>query len=112
MSEFACLQCEKKFDGVAEAIEHIRKPKCSSLDIRRPSSLYDCDSHGNEWYCFECSTNLKDHRSFKSSEAMRQHLSDVHRHCFSMVELTSDVWADNDYDDDYWYTVKLNAKEF
>ena len=96
MSECVCVTCQKTFDGVADAIEHIRK--CSSgMDIRRPGALYDEDSHGNMWYCFSCSKGHKDHRSFQTNEAMRQHLSDVHRHAFNMVELLPDSFFDYDY---------------
>jgi len=49
------------FYDLDDAVEHVRK--CHH-NIRRPAAL------GCYWYCFECDTEWKDHRSYGSSEAM------------------------------------------
>ena len=73
-----CSFCSEKFCDLENAIEHVRKCSNHSLDIRRPGAVGDSDSHGHVWYCFECETDWKDHRSYNSSEAMYQHLIDCH----------------------------------
>jgi hypothetical protein len=63
-----------------KVVESLRKIGVSmnSLDIRRPSRVGEYDAHGNMWYCFCCDTFVKDHRSFKSSRAMLDHLKSKH----------------------------------
>ena len=71
-----CSWCCNEFDDLDEAIEHLRK--CHHWDIRRPHAIGESDSHGHCWYCFSCCTNWKDHRSYSSSQGMRQHLNSCH----------------------------------
>ena len=72
----SCYYCATEFDLLEDAIEHVRKHHFSG--IRRPGAIGNKDSHGHIWYCFDCDTGLKDHRSFDSDEAMLAHLNDVH----------------------------------
>lgn len=62
-----------------EIVEHIRK-KHSFTGIRRPHAVGVPDSHNHIWYCFDCETDLKYHRSFDTHWAMLQHLRDLHSH--------------------------------
>jgi hypothetical protein len=36
------------------------------------------DKHGHEWYCFQCCTETKNHKSFDSTDSMMKHLNDKH----------------------------------
>lgn len=74
--------------GLAEVIEHLRTRHRLSF-IRRPDSLGLSDSHGNFWYCFDCETAIKDHRSFRSDKAMWDHLCD--RHDYQVDNITPQV---------------------
>jgi hypothetical protein len=73
-----CNNCANEFDDLGDAIEHIRKVHVFNK-IGRPGAAGCSDSHGNQWYCFDCETALKDHTSFKSDEAMLQHLTACHK---------------------------------
>ena len=89
-----CPWCRLEFDDLDDAIEHVRKEH-GHVDIRRPGPAGILDSHGHQWYCFEYSTDFKDHRSYKSSEAMLHHLKDDCHRC-------GVVRADSIEDNSYW----------
>ena len=72
----SCWNCANIFDDLADAIEHIRK--YHGINIGRPGAVGCSDSHGHQWFCFDCETAFKDHRSFNSDRAMLQHLTDCH----------------------------------
>jgi hypothetical protein len=55
-----------------QMIEHLRKKHGMKSAIRPAANGRDC--FGHEWYCFECSKGVKDHRSFNSDEATMQHI--------------------------------------
>merc|ERR1711934_277485 len=77
-----CDEHGKEIDEMGEAIEHLRVKHVSF--IRRPGRLGKTDTHGHYWYCFECGSGQKDHRSFNSDEAMWSHLKD--RHSYTMFK--------------------------
>jgi hypothetical protein len=72
-----CSDRANEFDDLGDAIEHIRKHH-DIHSIGRPGAVGCSDSHGHQWYCFDCETAVKDHRSFNSDEAMLQHLTACH----------------------------------
>ena len=79
-----CSDCGLTFVDLGDAIEHVRKNHF--IDIRRPGAVGHQDSHGHVWYCFQCETWPKDHRSFGSNEAMLQHMQSCHGGVISLVE--------------------------
>ena len=84
-------KCKEVFDDWDDAVEHVRK--CHH-NISRPAALGCYDSHGHCWYCFECETDWKDHRSYGSSKAMLHHLIDCHG-CGTFIRFK----PENIYDD-------------
>lgn len=79
-ASLTCYEHGKDFASMGQAIDHIRAKHASF--IRRPGRLGETDTHGHYWYCFDCETALKDHRSFDSDEAMWRHLE--HSHSYVM----------------------------
>ena len=75
MQALKCTQHGEDFD-VRGAIEHIRRLHASFIE--RPKRPGEFDAHGHMWYCFECDTINKDHRSFNSDNAMWTHLRRNH----------------------------------
>jgi hypothetical protein len=73
-----CYEHDKEITDMMQAIEHLRAKHVDF--IKRPGRLGQMDAHGHCWYCFDCGTELKDHRSFDSDEAMWGHLKSKHRH--------------------------------
>lgn len=78
-----CLLCEKEIqymtdDADAYYIDHLRKCKGCEVDIRRPAAVGVADSHGWTWYCFNCVTSDKNHKSFSTSKGLASHLETVH----------------------------------
>ncbi|CVL09239.1 uncharacterized protein FMAN_14324 [Fusarium mangiferae] len=71
-----CYEHGKEIADVGQAIEHLRAKHVGF--IRRPGRLGQMDAHGHYWYCFDCRTELKDHRSFDSDEAIWSHLKSRH----------------------------------
>eukprot|EP01083_Nonionella_stella_P205404 748015_1 len=62
--------------ALGDIIETMRKSRRSM--IRGPGNLRIPDNHGHIWYCFECETPMKNHRSFNSHEAMYAHIQSKH----------------------------------
>jgi hypothetical protein len=64
--------------SLGEVIDHLRAKHKLSF-IQRPQGLGVSDSHGNMWYCFHCWDKTgKDHKSFRSDQAMWDHLNAKH----------------------------------
>jgi hypothetical protein len=72
----ACDEHDIEISDLGQAIEHIRAKHVSF--IRRPGRLGQMDGHGHYWYCYDCGSWLKDHRSFDSDRAMWSHLKASH----------------------------------
>lgn len=75
------FETEITLDGL---IEHLRRVHHLGF-IGRPGALGATDSHGHMWYCFECESDIKDHRSFDSDKAMWNHLQQ--RHFYSLDDI-------------------------
>jgi hypothetical protein len=73
-----CKYCANNFDDLGDAIEHIRKAHGINK-IGRPGAVGCPDSHDHVWYCSDCETAARDHKSFDSDEAMLQHLTARHK---------------------------------
>lgn len=71
-----CGEHGKEIIDTGEAIEHLRAKHVTF--IGRPGRLGQTDTHGHCWYCFDCESDWKDHRSFNSNESMWRHLKDKH----------------------------------
>lgn len=71
MPALKCSQHEEEFD-VRGATEHVRRFHASF--VTRPGRPGEIDTHNHMWYCFGCSSNVKDHRSYDSDNAMSTHL--------------------------------------
>lgn len=84
-----CDEHDKEIADMGEAIEHLR-PKHVSF-IRRPGCLGEADTHGHYWYCFDCGSGLKDHRSFNSDKAIWSHLKN--RHSYIMDYYPGLLWS-------------------
>lgn len=70
--EYYCTLCVKHggyYLGVQSAIEHLRRFHVSF--IGRPG---ETNSQNHMWYCFDCDSDYKDHRSYNSDNAMWSHL--------------------------------------
>ncbi|UZP38737.1 hypothetical protein NXS19_006553 [Fusarium pseudograminearum] len=63
-----CGEHGREIIDKGEAIEHLRAMHVTF--IRRAGSLGQTDAHGHCWYCKECDTDWKDHRSFNSNEVI------------------------------------------
>jgi hypothetical protein len=61
---------------MGKAIEHLRAKHVSF--IRRPGRLGEMDMHEHYWYCFDCGSSVKGHRSFNSDKSMWSHLKNRH----------------------------------
>ena len=75
MRALTCTEHEYYFD-TREAIEHLRRFHVDF--IKRPGRPGEIDAHNHMWYCFECSSGFKDHRSYDSDKAMWAHLRHHH----------------------------------
>lgn len=84
-----CYEHDKELFNMGEAIEHLRAKHVSF--IRRPGCLGEKDMHDHCWYCFDCGSGLKDHRSFNFDKAMWSHLKN--KHDFIVDFDTSLSWA-------------------
>lgn len=84
-----CDKHNKEIADVGEAIKHLRAKHVGF--IGRPGRLEEMDTHGHCWYCFDCGSLLKDHRSFNSDDAMWSHLKD--RHSNIMGEYPGLLWS-------------------
>jgi hypothetical protein len=75
MDLLRCIHHEEYF-GLQGAIEHLRRFHVSF--INRPGRPGEIDTHDHMWYCFDCRSAFKDHRSYNSDTAMWSHLTDSH----------------------------------
>lgn len=80
-----CHQHDKDFADKGQAIEHLRAKHVSF--IGRPK-FGQTDAHGHYWYCFDCGSGLKNHRSFNSDKAMWSHLKASHSYMECYPELS------------------------
>ena len=75
MHALTCTQHGGEFD-VQEAIEHVRRFHASFIKRRgRPGEI---DAHVHMRYCFDCSSSVKNHRSYDFDNAMWKHLRRNH----------------------------------
>lgn len=75
MQALTCTEHDEDFD-IREAIDHVRRFHASF--IKRPGRAGEIDAHNHMWYCFYCSTSIKDHRSYDSDNAIWTHLRHNH----------------------------------
>ncbi|KAL2814017.1 hypothetical protein BJX63DRAFT_207251 [Aspergillus granulosus] len=83
MVEYMCTDHRQDFWGMDQAIEHVRRRHSNFID--RAGRLGARDTHGHIWYCHQCQSRNKPHRSFDSDDAMWRHLKA--RHSFIMESL-------------------------
>lgn len=85
MQALTCTQHGGEFDA-REAIEHVRRFHASF--IRRAGRLGEIDAHGHMWYCFNCDSDFRDHRSYDLDDAMWAHLRTNHDNIVDCIVLT------------------------
>jgi hypothetical protein len=72
-----CLVHSDYMESQDSLIEHLRGRHHAGF-ISRPGPVGYSDAHGHIWYCLDCESVYKSHRSFDSSQAMLDHLRRCH----------------------------------
>ena len=88
MQALTCTEHDQDFN-IREAIEHIRRSHASF--IGRPGRAGEIDGHNHMWYCYDCGSNIKNHRSYDSDNAMWTHLKRNHETIVDCIVPSQDI---------------------